>query len=55
MDNRVDLMLDIVIPKTCKKWTRNGKSLHHSLLMGFDFWICGYQYQKFAGINVAIA
>ena len=26
------LMLDIVIPKTCKKSTINGRSLHHSLL-----------------------
>ena len=35
MDNRLDLMLDIAIPKTCEKPTRNGKSIHHWLLIGF--------------------
>ena len=30
------LMLDMVIPETCKKRTRNRKSLNYSLLIGSD-------------------
>ena len=38
-------MLNLIIPKACKKWPRNGKSqvfeiCYYWLLISFGFWIC---------------
>ena len=55
------LMLNVIIPKACKKWPRNGKSqfFKKTLLLAYDkFWFLNFviiNIERFAGINFAIA